>query len=173
VREAAPERAALNAIATTPLEPVELENLEEPGKAQRAVAAAHADAKYLTDEVADLRGRIDRLVASVRVVTYWVPVMLVTYVETFLVDALIEASAYDGRVVTSSEQPTTLAEILTFGSLEEVSSELRSRWGTRFRRQQRAGRVDQAARIAGHRKDTERCRGRFRAALGREASRGT
>jgi len=111
----APERAALNAIATTPLEPVDLENLEEPGKAQRAVAAASANVKYLAAEVADLRGRIDRLVASVRVVTYWVPVMLVTYVETFLVDVLIEAFGYDERVVNSSEQPTTLAEILTFG----------------------------------------------------------
>jgi hypothetical protein len=65
----------------------------------------------------------------------WIPVLLVTTVETYLKDVLIYAASLDPAITESSEQPMPSAsytEVVRAGSFEALAQELRSEWARNF-----------------------------------------
>lgn len=62
----------------------------------------------------------------------WMPVMIVTTVEAYLIDVLAYAASIDPTLMQNSTQSASYAELTTASSLEEVMAELRYRWARNF-----------------------------------------
>jgi hypothetical protein len=62
----------------------------------------------------------------------WLPVMMVTTVEAYLLDVLAYAAGIDLSLMERSEQSASYAELNIASSLEEVMTELRYRWAKNF-----------------------------------------
>ena len=67
-----------------------------------------------------------------KVVMEWLPVMMVTTVEAYLLDVLAYAAGIDPSLMERSEQSASYAELTIASSLEEVMTELRYRWAKNF-----------------------------------------
>jgi hypothetical protein len=62
----------------------------------------------------------------------WYVVMLVTFGEAFLHDALAECAAADVTIMGNTEQKASYSEIVSLGTFEAIEQELRSRWARNF-----------------------------------------
>jgi hypothetical protein len=87
----------------------------------------------------DLRPALDSVIERInahysgrKVVVEWLPVMMVTTVEAYLLDVLAYAAGIDPSLMERSEQSVSYAELTTASSLEEVMTELRYRWAKNF-----------------------------------------
>jgi hypothetical protein len=94
-----------------------------------AIEPKDPSARMTLDEAA---ARTARLEHTIRVMTHWIPVMLVSFVETYLVDVHVELAAVDTTLVEASEQTVTLADTVAFSTLDELRAELRGRWAKAF-----------------------------------------
>ena len=72
------------------------------------------------------------VLSGVVVLWEWIPVMLVTIVEAYLIDALTYAAQHDSRFMERSEQSMSYAELRSAASLDDVLTELRDRWARNF-----------------------------------------
>src|SRR5437870_6764330 len=62
----------------------------------------------------------------------WLPVMIVTTVEAYLMDVLVCAAGIDPTLMKRSEQSISYSELTKASSLDEVRTELRYRWAKNF-----------------------------------------
>ena len=60
--------------------------------------------------------------------TLWQVVMLVTCVEAYLQDVLVDAATVDAEFMSKSEQVAAYADVLAATSLDELAIEMRRRW---------------------------------------------
>jgi hypothetical protein len=73
---------------------------------------------------ATLQLRVDRFGTA----TLWQVVMLVTCIEAYLQDLLVDAAAVDAAFMNRSEQVTSYADVVAATSLDELANEMRRRW---------------------------------------------
>ncbi len=116
---------------------IELQRRDQEGVVAQLRQISAEVSTYVKDEAGPTRlaGEVDALATrmlSVSTFNPWRLVMLVTFIEAYLQDVLVEAAAIDGEFMTKSEQPALYADVVAASSIDELANDMRVRWARRW-----------------------------------------
>jgi hypothetical protein len=96
-----------------------------------AIAKAKGNVKRLLSlqrRTTRLKARLDARLAELGTPRLWHVVMLVTCIEAYLQDVLVDAATVDDKFTRKSEQVVGYADVVAATSLDELANEMRRRW---------------------------------------------
>ncbi|MCY7275234.1 MAG: hypothetical protein LH702_16235 [Phormidesmis sp. CAN_BIN44] len=86
----------------------------------------------VTQEISSYAKNLDAHLSGFNMGVEWMPVLMVTIVEAYLMDVLIYAASTDPSLMKKSEMSTSYSEMINASSLEELLQDLRHQWARKF-----------------------------------------
>lgn len=116
----------INSILST------ISNQKQESNIEERVAEVKQGIAEVNQEILAYAGKLDAYNSGLNVGLEWISVLMVTIVESYLIDVLVYAASADPTLMQKSQMPATYSEVINASSLENLLQDLRYRWARKF-----------------------------------------
>jgi hypothetical protein len=109
-----------------------LNELRDKATSDRDVETGEKSNDLIVRIVDRVKRFVEQFTGGYAATRQWLPVMLVTIVEAYLIDVLVYAAKTDPSIMKSSNQSASYGQVRQAQSLEHLIEELRFRWARNF-----------------------------------------
>ncbi len=128
-------KANLSKIKTILSAPNDLEqelNPEETSSGAKKPNLTAGHIAEINEEISNYTEMMNAHLSGFSVGVEWIPVLIVTIVETYLLDVLVYAASTDPSLMKKSEMSASYSEMTNASSLEGLLQGLRYKWARKF-----------------------------------------